>query len=52
MITCKEALFFTWAVRDGDVAATPTPVPESATMLLMGMGFLAGIIGAHRRKIS
>ena len=48
----QRGAFFTWAVRDGDVAATPTPVPESATMLLMGMGFLAGIIGAHRRKIS
>ncbi|OKY74080.1 MAG: hypothetical protein BM485_15820 [Desulfobulbaceae bacterium DB1] len=39
--------FFVWAVRDGDVAAEP--VPEPATMLLMGTG-LAGIITARRKK--
>ena len=43
--------FYAWAIRDGDVAATtPAPIPEPATMLLMGTG-LAGLAVAKRRKM-
>lgn len=37
-----------WAVCNGDVAA---PIPEPATMLLMGIG-IAGLLGARRKKKS
>ena len=42
---------YVWPVRDGDVglAAASTPVPEPATMLLLGSG-LIGIIGYEVRK--
>ncbi|MFH1216674.1 MAG: PEP-CTERM sorting domain-containing protein [Pseudomonadota bacterium] len=36
-----------WAVRDGDVAAAP--IPEPATLLLMGTGITA-LIGARKKK--
>jgi hypothetical protein len=41
----KGYYFYSWAVRDGDVAA----VPEPSTLMLLGMG-LVGLISATQRK--
>jgi len=43
----KASQFFGWAVRSGDVSATPTPEPS--TMLLLGSG-LVGLIGYRMKK--
>lgn len=39
-----------WAVRDGDVAVSPIPEPETYAMLLAGLGLL-GFQGRLRKKL-
>jgi hypothetical protein len=41
-----------WAVRDGDVAVTPVPEPETYAMMLVGLGLIGGIARRRKQKLS
>lgn len=45
----QDAFFYAWAVRPGDVGATPHAVPEPMAAALLGLG-LAGLAVVRRRK--
>jgi hypothetical protein len=40
------------AVRDGDVAVTPVPEPETYAMMLVGLGLIGGIARRRKQKLS